>query len=38
MDDDLCVEYAEMRLGGQAKKYWENESHAAYRRGGPITS
>ena len=38
MDDDLCVEYAEMRLGGQAKIYWENESHATYRRGEPITS
>ena len=38
MDDDLCVEYAEMRLGGQAKIYWENESHAAYRQGEPITS
>ena len=38
MDDDLCVEYVEMRLGRQAKIYWENESHAAYRRGEPITS
>ena len=38
MDDDLCVEYTKMRLGGQAKIYWENESHAAYRRGEPITS
>ena len=37
MDDDLCVEYAEMRLGRQAKIYWENESHAAHRRGEPIT-
>ena len=38
MDDDLCVEYVEMRLGEQAKIYWENESHAAFRRGEPITS
>ena len=38
MDDDLCVEYAEMRLGRQAKIYWENKSHAAHRRGQPITS
>ena len=38
MADDLCVEYAEMRLGGQVKIYWENESHEAYRRGEPITS
>ena len=38
MDDDLCVEYTEMRFGGQTKIYWENESHAAYRRGEPITS
>ena len=29
MDDDLCVEYAEMRLGRQAKICWENKSHAA---------
>ncbi|XP_078447579.1 uncharacterized protein LOC144716327 [Wolffia australiana] len=25
MDDDLCVEYAEARLGGQAKIFWKNE-------------
>ena len=38
MDDDLCVEYAETRLGGHAKIFWEDERHAAYRRGQPITS
>ena len=38
MDDDLCVEYTQMRVGGQAKRYWENESHAAHQRGQPITS
>ena len=38
MDDDHCIEYAEMRLGGVAKIFWENERHAAYRRGQPITS
>ena len=27
-----------MRLGGVAKIFWENERHAAYRRGQPITS
>ncbi|CAA6667675.1 unnamed protein product [Spirodela intermedia] len=37
MDDDLCVEYAEMRLGGKAKIFGENESYAAYRRGQLIT-
>ncbi|CAA6674389.1 unnamed protein product [Spirodela intermedia] len=34
----LCVEYAEMRLGGQAKIFWENKSYAAHRRGQPIIS
>ena len=38
MDDDLCVEYVETRLGGHAKIFWEDERHAAYRRGQPITS
>ena len=38
MDDNLHVEYAEMRLGGHAKIFWKNERHAAYRRGQPITS
>ncbi|CAA6668249.1 unnamed protein product [Spirodela intermedia] len=38
MNDDLCVEYVEMRLGEQAKIFWENESYAAHRRGQPITS
>ncbi|CAA6654622.1 unnamed protein product [Spirodela intermedia] len=38
MDDDLYMEYAKMRLGRQAKIFWENESYAAYRRGQPITS
>ena len=38
MNDDLCVEYAETRLGGHAKIFWEDERHAAYRRGQPITS
>ena len=38
MDTDLCVEYAEMRLGGQAKIFWENEYLAAERRGLPITT
>ncbi|XP_078446574.1 uncharacterized protein LOC144715513 [Wolffia australiana] len=28
MDDDLCVAYAEARLGGQAKIYWKNEKEA----------
>ena len=27
-----------MRLGGHAKIFWEDERHAAYRRGQPITS
>ncbi|CAA7399127.1 unnamed protein product [Spirodela intermedia] len=30
MDDDLYVEYVEMRLDGQAKIFWENESYAAH--------
>ena len=38
MEDDLCMEYAEMRLGGQAKIFWENESYAALRRGQPIVT
>ena len=38
MDTDLYVEYAEMRLGGQAKIFWENEYLAAERRGLPITT
>ena len=38
MDDDLCVEYVETRLGEHAKIFWEDERHAAYRRGQPITS
>ena len=38
MDTDLCVEYAEMRLRGQAKIFWENEYLAAERRGLPITT
>ena len=25
MDIDICVEYAEMRLGEHAKIFWENE-------------
>ncbi|XP_078434339.1 uncharacterized protein LOC144705478 [Wolffia australiana] len=35
MDDDLCVEYAEARLGGQAKIFWKNEKEAARQRHGP---
>ena len=38
MDTDLCVKYAEMRLGGQAKIFWENEYLAAERRGLLITT
>ena len=38
MDTDLCVEYVEMRLGGQAKIFWENEYLAAKRRGLLITT
>ena len=38
MDTDLCVEYAKMRLGRQAKIFWENEYLAAERRGLPITT
>ena len=38
MDGDLCVEYAETRLGGQAKIFWENECLAAERRGRPIVT
>ena len=38
MDDDLRVEYAETRLGGQAKIFWENECIAAERRGQPIAT
>ena len=29
MDINLCVEYMEMRLGGQAKIFWENDYLAA---------
>ncbi|XP_078438327.1 uncharacterized protein LOC144708759 [Wolffia australiana] len=35
MDDDLCVEYAEARLGGQAKIFWKNEKEAARQRRDP---
>ncbi|XP_078441520.1 uncharacterized protein LOC144711407 [Wolffia australiana] len=35
MDDDLCVAYAEARLGGQAKIFWKNEKEAARQRGDP---
>ncbi|XP_078437281.1 uncharacterized protein LOC144707900 [Wolffia australiana] len=35
MDDDLCVEYAEVRLGGQAKILWKNEKEAARQRRDP---
>ena len=38
MDDDLYIEYVEKRLCGHAKFFWENERHAAYPRGHPITS
>ena len=38
MDDDLCIEYAEMRLGKHAKLFWENERYSTYRREQPITS
>ncbi|XP_078435016.1 uncharacterized protein LOC144706013 [Wolffia australiana] len=38
MDDDLCVEYAEARLGGQAKIFWKNEKEAARQpRDPPFT-
>ncbi|XP_078434877.1 uncharacterized protein LOC144705893 [Wolffia australiana] len=33
MDDDLCVSYAEARLGGQAKFFWKNEKEAARLQG-----
>ncbi|XP_078431100.1 uncharacterized protein LOC144702945 [Wolffia australiana] len=35
MDDDLCVEYAKARLGGQAKIFWKNEKEAARQRRDP---
>ncbi|XP_078430682.1 uncharacterized protein LOC144702502 [Wolffia australiana] len=38
MDDDLCAEYADTRLGGQAKIFSENECIAAKRRGRSIMS
>lgn len=36
MDANLYVEYAEMRLGRQAKIFWENESIAAEQQRQPI--
>ena len=38
IDIDICIEYAEMRLGRQAKIFCENEYFAAERRGLPITT